>query len=560
MNIPVRISTVLRKKYLVVIARVIACSTLLIFPACRIPKLGQAESGPVLPAGFNSAPGPETVATPRQLATGAGLGGGVLGGWVAKENAAAKSSDSENSAQLGVDEFYNDPKLTELIQQAVLGNRELKILDQEIQIASNEILARQGAYLPFVTFGTGGGIEKTSRYTRNGAVEDQLTILPGKTFPNPLPNTQAGLNFSWELDIWRKLRNARDAAEQQFLAAIEKRNYFVTRLVAEIAENYYRLMALDQRLEILDKTIEIQVKSLEVSKAFKEAGRLTELPVQRFQAEVRKNQSEKLIVQQEVVEAENRINFLTNRFPAPVDRVSAGFFDLTIRPLSVGLPSQLLLNRADIRQAERELTAAGLEVKVARARFYPTLSISAGVGYEAFNPRYIFNPEAFAANVAGNLVAPLINKREIQAVYLTANAKQLESIYNYQRVILNAYIEVVNRVTMAENYRKSIEIKKRQLESLEASVVTATLLFQNARAEYVEVLLVQRDLLEARTVLIETKKQQLTAVVNAYQALGGGRDFADAPRIQLSITAPVSPKLFERLHEFYRHPRPTGFR
>ena len=139
----------------------------------------------------------------------------------------------------------------------------------------------------------------------------------------------------------------------------------MTRLVAEVAENYYRLLALDQRLEILDKTIELQAKSLEVSKAFKDAGRLTELPVQRFQAEVRKNQSEKLIVQQEVIEAENRINFLTNRFPTPVDRVSAGFFDLTIRPLSVGLPSQLLLNRADIRQAERELAAAGLEVKVA---------------------------------------------------------------------------------------------------------------------------------------------------------------------------------------------------
>ena len=530
MNIPLRMSNLMRKKHSGGFARFIACSALLLIPACRIPKVGQAESGPNLPASFDSAPASDTAATPRQIATGAGLGGSVLGAWVAKEGAAARATDSENSAQLGVDEFYNDPKLSALIQQAVLGNRELKILDQEIQIASNEVLSRQGAYFPVVTLGTGGGIEKTSRFTRNGAVEDQLTILPDRRFPNPLPNTQVGLNFSWELDIWRKLRNARDAAIQLYLAAVEKRNYFVTRMVAEIAENYYRLIALDKRLEILDKTIELQQKSLDVSKAFKEAGRLTELPVQRFQAEVRKNQSEKLIVKQEVVETENRINFLTNRFPTPVERESAGFFDLTLRSLSVGLPSQLLLNRADIRQAERELAAAGLEVKVARARFFPTLSISAGVGYEAFNPRYIFNPEAFAANVAGNLVAPLINKKEIRAVYLTASAKQLESIYNYQRVILNAYIEVVNRVTMAENYRKSIEIKKGQLEALEASVATATLLFQNARAEYVEVLLVQRDLLEARTVLIETKKQQLTAIVNAYQALGGGVPLQNAPR------------------------------
>ena len=161
-------------------------------------------------------------------------------------------------------------------------------------------------------------------------------------------------------------------------------------------------------------------------------------------------------------------------------------------------------------------------MKVARAKFYPTLSISAGVGYEAFNPRYLFNPEAFAANVAGSLVAPLINKKAIQAEYLTANAKQLQSVYNYQRVILNAFIEVFNRVNMVENYRQSIDIKKQQLESLEASVEFASKLFQNARAEYIEVLFAQRDLRDARMVLIDTKKQQLTAIVNAYQALGGG--------------------------------------
>ena len=103
--------------------------------------------------------------------------------------------------------------------------------------------------------------------------------------------------------------------------------------------------------------------------------------------------------------------------------------------LSVGLPSQLLQNRPDIRQAERELAAAGLDVKVARVRFFPLLTITAGVGYEAFNPRYLFiTPEALIANVAGDLVAPLINKKAIKADYLSANARQLQSVYNYQRV------------------------------------------------------------------------------------------------------------------------------
>jgi multidrug efflux system outer membrane protein len=470
-----------------VLARAIVCGMLLVLPSCEIiPRLRQAEPAPALPASFNGA------------------------------------ASSENSAQLGIEQFFNDPMLLSLLDQALLGNRELRILEEEVQIARNEILARQGAYLPFVTFGAGTGLDRPSLFTPLGTAEKQLEFQPGKHFPDPLGNFLGGFNFFWQLDIWRELRNARDAAGQRYLAAMERRNYFVTRLVAEIAENYYELMALDQRLQTLNKTIEIQEESRKIAKARMEAGRGTELAVQRFQAEVRKNQSEKLIVNQEIIEAENRINFLVNRFPQPVERMSAGFFDLKIHALSVGVPAQLLENRPDIRQAERELEAAGLDVQVARAHFFPKVDITAGVGYQAFSPQYLFNPEALIYAVAGNLVAPVINLKAIKAEYQSANAKQLQTVYNYQRVILNAFTEVINRLSMVENYSKSIDIKKQQLQSLQASVDSATKLFLNARVEYVEVLLAQRDLLEARTVLIETKKRQLSAIVKTYQALGGG--------------------------------------
>lgn len=502
MNISLRFSNAEQLKH--PIARAIVFSMLLVLPSCHIPALKQAEPGPGLPAGFKGAAG--SAGSSQKEATGA-----------------------ENSAQLGIDEFYNDPMLTSLLHQALAGNRELKMLDQEIQIAGNEILARSGAYLPFVTFGAGASAERPSRYTRDGAVESELAspilsqILPGKLFPDPLPNYKLGLNFLWTPDIFRALRNARDAAADRYLAACERRNYFVTRLVAEIAENYYDLIALDKRLETLDQTIVLQEQSLKISKARVVGVRGNVLAVQRFQADVRKNQSEKLLINQEIVEAENRINFRVNRLPQAVERISpVEFFDLNIHALNVGVPSQLLLNRPDIRQAERELAAAGLEVKVARAQFFPSGAITASVGYEAFNPKYLFRPEAIFANAAGELMAPLINRRAIEANYLTANARQLESVYNYQRIILAAFTEVVNRVSKVEKYRRSLEIKKQQLESLEAAVETANKLFQNARAEYGDVLFSLRDLLEARTVLIETKRQQLSAVVNAYQALGGG--------------------------------------
>jgi NodT family efflux transporter outer membrane factor (OMF) lipoprotein len=411
-----------------------------------------------------------------------------------------------------------------LIEKALFDNRELKVLNEEVAVAANEILARSGAYLPFVTIGGSTGLNRVTRFTLEGAGLLIDPYLPGKYFPNPFGNYGLGINLSWQLDIYRQLRNARDAAGQRYVAAAEKRNYFVTRMVAEIAETYYGLLALDKRLENLDNIIQLQEQSLKVAQAKKEAARGTELAVQRFEAEVRKNQSEKLIVHQEIIESENRINFLVNRYPQRVERATGEFINLNLHSLSLGVPSQLLQNRPDIRQAERELAAAGLDVKVARVNFFPQLVITGGTGLQSFIINHLFVPQAVVGDIASGLLGPLINKRAIRAQYLTANARQLQSVYNYQRTLLNAFTEVINRVTMVENYSKSIDIKKQQVISLEAAVNFATKLFDAAQPEvdYMDVLFAQRDLLDARKVLIETKQQQLSAIVNTYQALGGG--------------------------------------
>lgn len=459
---------------------------LLILPACHIPEQLRADSAPPLPGAFN----------------------GI--------------TTQDNSATVQLEQFFTDPHLLQLIHDSLANNQELKILAQEIRIAETEAQARRGEIFPFLRIGANAGIDRNSRYTLPGAVEEQLEYEPGKGFPRPLPDFLVSADLTWQVDIWRQLRNARDAAGLRVLATADGRNYVITRLVAEVANNYYALMALDQRMVILDETISIQQRSLDVAEALKQAGRGTELAVQRFEAEVRRNQSEKLIVQQEIVETENRLNFLAGRFPQPILRDSAQFLQLELPPVSVGVPSDLLHNRPDIRRAELEVQAAGLDVKVARASFYPSLDITAGLGYRAFNPRFLFTPEAFVANAVAGLAAPLANRSAIKAAYGAANARQLQIIYDYQRVILDAFTEVLNGMSMVENYRQSIEYKRQQLQALESSVDVATKLFQNARTEYIEVLLAQRDLLEARTVLIDTKRQQLSAVVNTYQALGGG--------------------------------------
>ena len=173
----------------------------------------------------------------------------------------------------------------------------------------------------------------------------------------------------------------------RYLGTRKGRNYIITRIVAEVAENYYELLALDNQLTTLQRTIEIQQASLKVALAKKQAGRGNELAVQRFRAEVEKNKAEWTITEQKIVEAENRINFLAGRYPQRVQRDSVKFVDLNMSELGSGIPSELLLNRADIRQAEREVSAAGLDVRAARANFYPRISLNGASRLERFSNR-----------------------------------------------------------------------------------------------------------------------------------------------------------------------------
>ncbi len=433
------------------------------------------------------------------------------------------SRDTVNTAKIKWKEFFTDPNLVALIDTALQNNQELNIMLQEIKIAQNEVRARKGAYLPFVTGGGIAGVEKTPRFTRNGATEANTEIAPGRAFPEPLPDYMIGAMVSWEVDIWKKLRNSRKAAIYSYLATTAGKNFMVTHLIAEIANSYYELMALDNQLEILKRQIEIQTNALAIVRMEKVAAKVTELAVRRFEAEVLKNQSRIYYVQQSIKVTENRINFLVGRFPQTINRNSAIFIYLKPDSIHSGIPAQLLQNRPDIKQAEFELESAKLDVKVAKAYFYPTLNISAVVGLEAFNPSYLVSkPESMMYNLAAGLVGPLVNRNAIKATYYSANSRQIQAAFNYERTILTAYLEVSNQLSNIANLKKSYELKDRQVETLTQSIDLASSLFRSARADYMEVLLTQRDAMESKFELVETKKQQMNAMVNIYQALGGG--------------------------------------
>lgn len=247
------------------------------------------------------------------------------------------------------------------------------------------------------------------------------------------------------------------------------------------------------------------------------------LAVKRYEAEVAKNKSKRYEIKQQITVTENRINFLLGRTPMPIQRSSSGFMSLKPKFLNTGIPSQLLQNRPDIRQAELELKAANLNISVARANFYPSFGIKAGVGFEAFAMKYLVNtPDSLAASIAGDLVAPLVNKNAIIAEYKTANAQQIKAAFEYEQNILKAYTEVLNQIANIDNLDKNYQLKRTQVDSLVKSIDISTQLFKSARADYLDVLLTQRDALDAKRELIDTKQKQINAIVDLYKSLGGG--------------------------------------
>lgn len=430
---------------------------------------------------------------------------------------------NNNSGTTPWRQFFTDPNLVTLIETALKNNQELLITLQEIEIAKSGVLAKKGRLSPTVSAGVGAGLKKSGRYTSEGAGDATTEIEPGKEMPDPLGNFEAGLNASWEIDIWKKLRTEKESAVAHYLSTVEGKNFVLSNLIEEVADNYYELLALDNQLDIIQQYIKLQQRALEISKIQKEAAAATELAVKKFEAELAKSKAAEYTIRQQITEKENEINALLGRYPQPIIRTKENFMSTIPQTVYTGIPSQLLANRPDIKQAELELKASKLDVEAARKEFYPSLEISATLGLEAFKPSYLVKmPESIAYNLAGELAGPLINKSAIKANFQTADAKQIQALYEYDKTILNAYLDVANLMSKVKNIDQYYQLKSQETKALDQSIDIANQLFRNSRADYLEVLLNQRDALDAKMELIEAKQKQLSTVVDIYKSLGGG--------------------------------------
>lgn len=426
-------------------------------------------------------------------------------------------------ANINWKQYYTDTILQRLIDTAIANNYDLQVAIQRIEIARSNVKFNNAALLPKIDANTSIGTTKYARYTQEYAGNVTTFYDDGKIVPNPLENYYLGLNSVWEIDIWKKLRNQKRASVANYLASVEGKNFVISNLVSNVAILYYELLALDNEYNIVKQTIQKREEALEVIKLQKQTGRTNELAVQQFQAQLLDLQAFSKEIAQRILETENKLNFVLARFPKAINRNDAALFLDMPATLQSGLPSELLSRRPDIRQAEQELKASNFDVKAARAAFFPNINIAAAIGFQSFNAAYLFNgPSSIGNSAVGGLVAPLVNRNALKNQFKTAKSRQITAMYNYQKTILNAYVEVVNELSNIKNLQEINTLKKQQSDVLSNSVEISSDLYKTAKANYLEVLLAQENSLRAKIDLVEVQKRQKIATVNMYKSLGGG--------------------------------------
>lgn len=433
------------------------------------------------------------------------------------------TADSSNIAAINWRTYFSDKNLIALIDTALKNNLDLLIALQKVDVLQSDVKMARNSLFPGVTGIASGAQRKYGLYTMDGAGNISTEITEGQMVPIHLPDYYVGLQTTWEIDVWGKLRNKKKAALARYLSGLEVQNLATTIVVSETARLYYELLALDNELQIIEETILLQTKALTIVEAQKESGYVTTLAVKQFEAQLNHSRALQLQIEQAILECESAVNFLLGRLPGPISRKKEMFHVPLPANISAGIPSELLSYRPDIRQAQYELLASQADLKAAKAAFYPNLTITGAYGYQAFRTEFLFlSPQSIAYTLAGSLVAPLVNRSAIKREFRNANSNQQAAMYEYQKSILNGYIEVYNELSKLTKLGQIYQFKNRETESLKKAIEASTELYTAGRANYLEVLTSQKNALESQLELVDTKKKQHHSIINIYKALGGG--------------------------------------
>jgi outer membrane protein, multidrug efflux system len=429
--------------------------------------------------------------------------------------------------QVNWNTYFKDPYLVGLIDTAIQYNMDLQMANQRIYASRANLMASKNALLPQVNAAVSTGVTRFGDYTIDGVgnfdTNKSINIDEKQQIPNPVPDYWAGIHTSWEIGFSGKLQHRKKANYHKLLASEYGKQYLTTQLVAEVARLYYELLTLDTELEIIKRNILLQERANEIVAIQKESGRINELAVKQFQAQVLKSKSLESIKQQEIVETENALNTVIGRYPQKIHRKDT--IDIGDIPamLKAGVPSNLLRNRPDIQQSEKEYLASTYQLKSAKAMFYPSITIQSNVGVNAFKSSLWFDyPASLAYGVLGGVSAPLLNRNQVMSNYRNAYAEKNEAFLKYQKSVLSGVEEVSTEMNRMKSYQRVSELKTAEVETLIQAVGISNELFLTGYANYIEVLMVRQNRLESELQLAQAHKQQFFSSIFLYRALGGG--------------------------------------
>ena len=410
--------------------------------------------------------------------------------------------DTTNFGNVNWRELFTDPQLQALIEQGLQNNTDLR--SAQLQIEEAALMSAKLAFLPSFALSPQGTISSF-----DGGKATKTYTLP--------------VTASWELDIFGRLRNAKQQAKALYAQSKDYQQAVRTQLIAGIADVYYTLLMLDEQLAISQQTEEAWKETVASTRALMDAGLANEAATSQMEAAYYSVQTSILDLKEQINQVENSLALLLAETPRRYERGKLADQRLP-EDVAVGVPMQMLSNRPDVRAAERSLEQAFYATNQARAAFYPSIVLSGSAGWTNSAGSMIVNPGKFLASAVGSLTQPLFNKGQIMAQYRIAKAQQEEASLSFQQALLNAGSEVNDALVACQTSKAKTLLFEKQIQSLEKALESTSLLMEHGTTTYLEVLTARQSLLSAQLSQTANRFTEIQSVINLYQALGGGRE------------------------------------
>ena len=420
---------------------------------------------------------------------------------------------SENANSLGDQNWaqvFHEPELQQLIQTALANNFDLRIAAQRVLEQQAQLRITRSQQFPSVTVG-GTGI---------GA--DLPSSLGGGLPSGTIASGSFNLAAAWNPDFWGLYRRQTEAARAQLLAQSWAQRAVRMTLVEQVATAYLQLRALDRQLEIAKETFTTRQQSVELTRRL-ESGGSVPLSDLREAEELQYTASTQIPqIEQQIQQQENGLRLLLGQSPGPVAHTDANALNPPPQNLPVGLPSRLLERRPDILEAEEQLISANAQIGVARAQFFPQISISAsgGVGGNEFSN--LFDPDSRLIYGIGSLTQPLFEGGKLRGQLQLSQRQKEEMVINYQKTIAGAFRDVSNALVAVNKQRAAREQQEMLVAAAEDATHLARVRYQGGATSYLEVLTTDSNLFSAQLNLVTAEEGEALSLVQLYSALGGG--------------------------------------